>query len=80
MFGENEMMTRERWAYLKTLRPGRGEYLHVSAAVRMIPQKNPMLPWIPWTQKPGITYDVGRNKAKRERRAASRALRQRLAP
>lgn len=46
----------------------------------MVPNPiDPMMPLIPWVQKPGITYNVGRNKAKRERRAAVRALRQRAA-
>lgn len=63
-------MTETRWAYLKALKQAEPRYIHVSAQARMIP--NPLgdhLPWVPWTQRPGITFNEGRNRAKRERRA-----------
>jgi hypothetical protein len=44
-------------------------YLHVSCEAYMTP--NPLganLPTIPYIQRPGVTYNVGRNKAKREMR------------
>lgn len=63
-------LTKARWAHIKALRVGRGDMVHQSAEVAMLPNKGGAhLPRIPWIQRPGITYDVGRNKAKRERRA-----------
>lgn len=48
----------------------RSSYLHISCEARMVLNPiDPMLPPLPWIQKPGVTYDIGRNKAKRERRA-----------
>ena len=48
----------------------RGTFLHVSAEARMVPHPlSATAPWIPWIQKPGRTYDIGRNAAKRARRA-----------
>jgi hypothetical protein len=56
---------------LKAFCAARGTYLHVSAAARMIPHPlNPTGPNVfPWVQKPGRTYNVGRNTMKRVRRA-----------
>lgn len=62
-------ISAKRWQYLKGLGLGPGRMLHKSAEVAMIPHPtNPMIPPTPWIQKPGETYNVGRNKAKRERR------------
>jgi hypothetical protein len=48
----------------------RASFLHVSAEARMVPHPlSANAPWIPWIQKPGRTYDIGRNAAKRARRA-----------
>jgi hypothetical protein len=42
-------------------------YLHTSCKAYMVPNpESTQLPMIPYTQRPGITYNVGRNKAKRE--------------
>lgn len=56
---------------LKAFCARRGTYLHVSAAVAMLPDPaNPNGPRvIPWIQKPGQTYNVGRNAMKRASRA-----------
>lgn len=64
-----------RWSYLKALHPSRGRYLHVSARV----VRNPLAHKAELAHKPlygpqfvvakGTTYNIGRNKAKRERRA-----------
>ncbi len=65
-------ISAERWAYLKSIGVGRGKLIHESAAVAMIPHPtNPMLPSTPWIEKPGHTYDIGRNKAKRAARVAA---------
>jgi len=62
-------LTPARWQYLKGLGLGSGRMIHQSAAVAMIPHPtNPMIPPTPWIEKPGHTFNVGRNKAKRERR------------
>lgn len=66
-------ITPKRWQYLKGLGLGPGKMIHQSAAVAMIPHPNPMIPPTPWVQRPGITYDVGRNAAKRDRRNSQRA-------
>lgn len=66
-------MNKSRWQYLKSLTVGPGRYAHMSAAVRMLP--NPAgdhLPLVPWIERPGHTYDVGRNAAKRARRVAAK--------
>lgn len=35
----------------------RERYLHVSAEARMVPDpKNPRGPWVPYVQRPGVTY------------------------
>lgn len=45
-------------------------YFHISCKAGMRPDpRGNAFPAIPWVQKPGITYNVGRNEAKRERRA-----------
>jgi hypothetical protein len=65
--------------YVKTTTASRREerhdnrrYLHVSCDAYMTPdpagQALPMIPYI----GPGTTYNVGRNRAKRERRAQAR--------
>ena len=59
-----------RWQYIKLLRPGAGNMVHRSVDAFMV--SNPEgahLPAIPVIRYPGKTYNVGRNKAKRERRA-----------
>lgn len=46
---------------------------HTSAKVAMVPNPDgPLLPAIPRVQKPGVTYNVGRNKTKRERKVGAR--------
>lgn len=66
-------MNAARWNYLKALTPPAPRYLHTSAAVAMLPHPtDPLMPPIPWTQRPGVTYNVGRNKAKRESRDPSK--------
>jgi hypothetical protein len=63
-------LTKNRWEYLKALEPTASRYLHVSAHARMIADpRGPMFPLIPWIQRPGMTFNAGRNKAKREKRA-----------
>jgi len=67
-------MTPNRWKYIKALQPSAGRMVHVSAEARMIDVpidlKDPEGPTkrIPWIQKPGNTFNEGRNKAKREAR------------
>ena len=58
-------MNTDRWNYLKALSPPAPRYLHVSCDAAMIP--NPLIPGMkmPWVERPGKTYNVGRNKAKR---------------
>jgi hypothetical protein len=52
-------------------------WLHVSCKAYMGDHPlGPEFPAIPYIQRPGITYDVGRNKAKREKRAAKRISQQ----
>lgn len=63
-------MPAKRWCYLKELKATNPKYLHVSAEVSMVP--NPlgkMLDPIPMVNRPGETYNIGRNKAKREKKA-----------
>lgn len=65
-------MNPKRWLYIKNLRPSAGRMVHTSAEARMIrmPDPNGVLQVLPWTQRPGVTLRLGRNAAKRERRAA----------
>lgn len=70
--------TRTKWLRIRALKPSEPRYLHVSAKVAMHP--NPLgrhMPMLPWIQRPGTTFNVGRNKAKHEKRAAAKALRAR---
>jgi hypothetical protein len=67
-------MTSERWDRIKAIRLPRGRMVHKSCHATMIPDPNSAIdsvarPMIPYIQKPGITYNVGRNAAKRARRA-----------
>lgn len=48
----------------------RSRMTHKSCDVAMLPHPDPMQPSLPWIERPGHTYNVGRNKAKRECRAA----------
>jgi len=62
-------MTAKRWDYLKNLSVINPKYVHVSAKASMI--KNPLdsaLPPIPMVTRPGTTYSIGKNKAKREKK------------
>lgn len=69
-------MSPARWQYLKALRPHPSRLIHQSAAVAMIPNPiDPLAPPLPWIEKPGHTYSVGRNAAKRARRIALQELR-----
>lgn len=71
-------MTMARWAYLKALRPSFGKYLHISnffvpnpaAAIAKANGKPFFGPQHVLTH--GKTYNIGRDKAERER-AAMRA-------
>lgn len=66
-------LSAKRWNYLKNLKSTNPTYKHVSAEVSMVP--NPlgkMLNPIPMVTRPGTTYNVGRNKAKREKKAERR--------
>lgn len=50
-------ITRERWAYLRALKPSPPRYLHVSARAAMLPNpQGTAFPAIPWVQRPGVTY------------------------
>lgn len=63
-------MAAKRWNYLKNLKATNPTYAHVSATVSMVP--NPLskaLDEIPMVTRPGTTYNAGKNKAKREKRA-----------
>ena len=62
-------MTESRWAYLKALRPGFGRYLHVSRGLIPVKGADGIVRLTPWPKGQGKTYNVGRNKAKREARA-----------
>jgi hypothetical protein len=65
-------LPKKRWAYLKALQPSRGRYLHISARIC----RNPLAAKAELAKKPfygphfvaekGTTYNIGRNKAKRE--------------
>ncbi len=61
-------MDRARWLYLKALRPSLGKLLHLSCDAGMI--RNPTGNLVPWIQRPGTSYNIGRNKAKHVRRAS----------
>lgn len=66
-------LSAKRWSYLKNLNATNPTYKHVSAEVSMVP--NPlgkMLNPIPMVTRPGTTYNVGRNKAKREKKTERR--------
>lgn len=66
-------LSAKRWNYLKNLKVTNPTYKHVSAEVSMVP--NPlgkMLNPIPMVTRPGTTYNVGRNKAKHEKKAERR--------
>jgi hypothetical protein len=71
-------MTRARWEYLKALRPSEPRYLHVSVPISF--KTDHLGNVVPFAAFPHSTFSAGRNKAKRERRAAARALRQRSRP
>lgn len=69
-------MTAARWEYLKAVRPAEPRFVHLSAEI----VRNPAAFLAEVNKKPFFgpqyivgrrwTYNVGRNKAKRERRAA----------
>jgi hypothetical protein len=68
-------LPRKRWEYLKALRPSRGTFVHISCEAQMMPNPiNSMGPMIPFVERPGHTLNLGRNKAKREARAARKAV------
>jgi hypothetical protein len=61
-------LPRSEWERIKALCVV-PRMVHQSCAAGM--RGNPLDPngpWIPWVQKPGITLNLGRNKAKREAR------------
>jgi hypothetical protein len=54
----------------------RAVMVHESCAAWMAPNPfDPLAPWIPHVQKPGITYKAGRNKAKRKARHLRKSMR-----
>lgn len=74
-------LSAERWAYLKALRPSFGTLLHVSRKLVQVPKFKVVadssgkfnrvadgFDYLP--AKTGTTYNVGRNKSKREQRSA----------
>ena len=70
---------RKHWLAIRAtpslgrLQRERGVLIHMSADSGMIPDpRGKSFPWIPWrTPKgEGVTYNIGRNKAKREHRAS----------
>jgi hypothetical protein len=66
-------MTGKRWRELKDRASAAPRYTHISCIARMVPDPSgPNLPAIPYIA-PGHTYNVGRNAAKRARRALVRA-------
>jgi len=65
-----DQMSQKRWARIKRLAPNTSRYLHTSCNVAMLANPDPMKPRIPWIEKPGHTYNVGSNAAKRAKRAA----------
>lgn len=68
-------MTESRWAYLKALRSGFGRYLHVSRGLIPVKGADGIVRLAPWPKGQGETYNVGRNKAKREAKVRARELR-----
>lgn len=67
-------MTRNRWKYLKNLKPAAPRYLHESCKAFMA--ENPLsaitgvrMPLVPRVVLTGGTYNVGRNAEKRRLRA-----------
>lgn len=70
-------MPAARWAYLKALQSAAPRYLHKSAECGM--RLDPVAKalgidrYVPWVQKPGVTYNVGRNAVKRQARLLRRA-------
>lgn len=77
-------LSPQRWAYLKRLRPAPPRYLHISchyvphpaATIAAAQNKSYFGPQHILTT--GTTYDVGRNKAKRAKRAAAKQRRLQL--
>lgn len=59
-------MTPDRWEYLKALKPSDGVMAHVSKTFRWALSRPTYL-----VGNPGVTLDIGRNKAKRIARAKS---------
>lgn len=71
-----QSITPERWAHLNALKPS-SRYLHVSAPIVPNPawliavrEGKPFVGPRYLVQRPGKTYNVGRNAAKRAKRAA----------
>lgn len=73
-------MNAARWKYLKNLKPASPRMVHESCIAFMAPDPRSAivgfeLPRIPTIVPTGGTYNVGRNKAKREKRALAKAER-----
>lgn len=83
-------LTRKQWEHLKLIVPTEPRYVHVSCEARMVLGPNNSFqpfctsnrwrrqngqPIPPTAGLRGVTFDAGRNKAKRERRAAIKASR-----
>lgn len=68
-------LSQARWAYLKALKPAAPRMVHQSCEAYMIAPTGYGMPWTPYVQKPGVTYNVGRNARKRKERATNAKLR-----
>lgn len=67
-------MTHAAWLAVqsKGVRPN---MIHKSCDTYMVPDPQLKGPPLPWIQKPGVTFNIGRNAAKRARKAAGRIVR-----
>lgn len=63
----NNPMPRKEWERIKALPPNTATMMHVSAQIISVP--NPFTLAVERKVAPGMTYNVGRNAAKREARA-----------
>ena len=68
---EGNDVNTEQWNRIKALKPTAPQFVHVSCRAAMIEIPGPdgkVVGHQPWIQRPGVTFEPGRNKAKRERR------------
>ncbi len=69
-----DVMTDARWARIKSLPANTARYFHTSCRAGMRGDPRGIgYPAIPYVEKPGTTYNVGRNMAKRERKALAKS-------